>query len=161
MKNKKIIFGIITILWVCVIFSFSLQTGEESNDTSTSFLTEFLMEFLPKIFHGFESITQEQMDFLHVFIRKCAHFTEYLILGVFSTLTLLQTEWKRKYAIGIGFCATIAAMDETLQLFVSGRTGKVLDVFIDSAGATVGVMFVLFVAKYIRDKRKKQIIKGL
>ena len=112
------------------------------------------MEFLPKIFHGLEAVTQEQLDFIHVLIRKCAHFTEYLILGVFSTLTLLQTEWKRKCAIGIGFCACVAVMDETLQLFVSGRTGKVLDVLIDSVGAMVGIAFVVWCASIIKTKKK-------
>lgn len=112
------------------------------------------MEFLPKIFHGLEDVMQEQLEFIHVFIRKCAHFTEYLILGVFSTLTLLQTEWKRKCAVGIGFCAGVAMLDETLQLFVSGRTGKVLDVLIDSVGAMVGIAFVLWFARKLTTKKK-------
>lgn len=34
-------------------------------------------------------------------------------------------------------------MDETLQLFVDGRAGRILDVMIDGAGAGCGVLAVI------------------
>ena len=41
----------------------------------------------------------------------------------------------------------VASLDETLQLFVNGRAGRVQDVLIDSAGALVGVLVVFICFK--------------
>lgn len=148
MKNRKIIFTILTLLWVAVIFSFSLQPGEVSGSLSGSFLRKVLESFAPGIFEKLETMPQEQLDMWHMILRKCAHFTEFAVLGVLSSLTLLQTKLSRRALAAIGFCLAVAATDETLQLFVDGRAGRVLDVMIDGAGALVGIG-VVFVGVWI------------
>lgn len=140
---KKTILTVLTFLWVGVIFSFSLQTGEVSGDISSSILQKVIGWAAVEVFEEFEPITQIQWDFLHLILRKCAHFTEFAILGMLSTFTLFQTKVARKALIAIGFCLAIASMDETLQLFVDGRVGNVMDVLIDVAGAGVGVLAVI------------------
>ena len=144
MKNKKIIFAILTLLWVAVIFSFSLQPGEVSGDLSGSFLRKVLEWFVPGVFEKLETMPQEQLDMWHMVLRKCAHFTEFAVLGVLSGLTLLQTKVKWRGLSAMTFCLLIAAMDETLQLFVDGRAGRVLDVMIDGTGALVGIGVVFY-----------------
>lgn len=139
MKNKKIIFAIMTLLWVAVIFSFSLQPGEVSGDISGSFLRKVLEWFAPGVFEKLETMPQEQLDIWHVVLRKCAHFTEFAVLGVLSSLTLLQTKLSRRVLVAMAFCLVVASMDETLQLFVDGRAGRVVDVIIDGAGALCGI----------------------
>ena len=148
MKNKKLIFTIMTLLWIAVIFSFSLQPGEVSGDISGSLLQKVLEWFAPRVFEQLETMPQEQLEFWHTVLRKCAHFTEFAVLGVLSSLTLLQTKVSCRDLSAMAFCLMIAAMDETLQLFVDGRAGRVVDVMIDGAGALVGigVVFVLAVA---------------
>ena len=139
MKNKKIIFTIMTLLWVVVIFSFSLQPGEVSGSLSGSFLNKVLEWFAPGIFEKLETMPQEQLDMWHMVLRKCAHFTEFAVLGVLSSLTLLQTKVSRRVLVAMAFCLVVASMDETLQLFVDGRAGRVVDVIIDGAGALCGI----------------------
>lgn len=139
MKNKKIFWGIMTLLWVVVIFSFSLQPGEMSGDMSDSILQKIL-----GLFVQIGKVSIEQMELLHTVLRKCAHFTEFMILGVFSGLTMMQTKCKRCLLIALCFCLVIAIMDETLQLFVDGRAGRVFDVMIDTAGSAVVLTFFHF-----------------
>ena len=145
--HKKIIFTVLTFLWVGVIFSFSLQTGEVSGDMSSSILQKMISWAAVEVFEEIGPITQIQWDFLHLILRKCAHFTEFAILGILSTFTLFQTKVARKAVLAIGFCLAIASMDETLQLFVDGRVGCVTDVLIDVAGAGVGVLAVIIEKK--------------
>lgn len=144
MRNKKIIFTVMTFLWVAVIFSFSLQPGEVSGDISGSFLQKVLEFFVPRVFEQLDTMPQEQLEIWHTVLRKYAHFTEFAVLGVLSSLTLLQTKVKWRGLSAMAFCLVIATMDESLQLFVDGRAGRVLDVMIDGVGALVGIgmMFV-------------------
>ena len=146
MRKKRIIFTIMTLLWVAVIFSFSLQPGEVSGDISGSFLRKVLEWFAPRVFEQLETLPQEQLDNWHIVLRKCAHFTEFAVLGVLSSLTLLQTTISRRGLSAMVFCLVIAALDETLQLFVDGRAGRVMDAMIDGAGALVGMGVVFAVS---------------
>jgi len=150
MKNKKIIFAIMTLLWVAVIFSFSLQLGEVSGDISGSFLRKVLEWFAPGVFEKLETMPQEQLDIWHMILRKCAHFTEFAVLGVLSSLTLLQTKVSHRVLIAMMFCLAVASLDETLQLFVDGRAGRIVDVMIDGAGALSGIGLVGFLCRWRR-----------
>lgn len=138
MKNKKIILIISTIIWTAVIFSFSLQSGKASGDLSGSVLEALLGLFAPGVLES-----QEKLEMFHLILRKCAHFTEFMILGVLSSIALKYMKVGYKGAVGLGYCVLIASLDETLQLFVSGRAGRVQDVLIDSAGAFVGIVAVV------------------
>ena len=139
MKSKKNIFAIMTLLWVVVIFSFSLQPGEVSGSLSGSFLNKVLEWFALGVFEKLEEMPQEQLDMWHMILRKCAHFTEFAVLGVLSSLTLLQTKVSRRVLMTMVFCLAVAVMDEILQLFVDGRAGRFVDVMIDGTGALSGI----------------------
>ena len=136
-KNKKLLFTIITFTWVCVIFSFSLQTGEASSEVSGS-----LVEKLIALFMSNAQIAAEQIAFLEHVLRKCAHFTEFLVLGILSSITLGYWQLRHEAWCAFGFCVAVAVIDETLQLFISGRCGNVKDVMIDSVGAVVGIVIL-------------------
>lgn len=135
MKNKRNIFILLTLLWVGIIFLFSLQPADTSEQISTG-LGQKLMEMF------FPNMSEEGWEILHFLIRKAGHFTEFLILGIFSTLTTLQTKIRRKKCAGVVFCVLVATMDETIQLFVDGRSGQVSDVILDSSGALVGIVIM-------------------
>ena len=137
-KNK--FFIILTILWICLIFSFSLQSGEESSELSSGF-GAWLMEHILSIF-SIENMLPEQIDMFHLILRKCAHFTEFFVLGVLMYLTVAQSVAVRKCIIAFMLCMLVGAMDETLQLFVDGRAGRVIDVLIDSSGSLVGIIIM-------------------
>ena len=150
MKNKRFIFITITLIWTAVIFSFSLQSGEVSGDLSGSVLEALLGFFMPGVLES-----PEKLELFHLILRKCAHFTEFMILGVLSSITLKHMKVGYKSIIGLGYCVLIASLDETLQLFVSGRAGRVQDVLIDSAGALAGIVVVFICFKFIKCDLEK------
>lgn len=140
--HKPIIYMCMTFLWIFVIFSFSLQSGEESGQLSGGIVSWIVETF---------SLTKfMDIDDIHFLVRKTAHFTEYFILGVMTLLTLLQTKFPKKGIVGLFFCIMIASLDETIQLFVGGRAGQLMDVVLDSTGSLCGILFVIFVIK-IKD----------
>ena len=150
MKNKRFIFITITLIWTAVIFSFSLQSGEVSGDLSGSVLEALLGFFMPGVLES-----PEKLELFHLILRKCAHFTEFMILGVLSLIALKYMKIGYKSIVGLGYCVLIASLDETLQLFVSGRAGRVQDVVIDSAGALAWIVIVFICFKFIKCDLEK------
>ena len=70
-------------------------------------------------------------------LRKCAHVTEYAVLGV-----LLYRALEREapvLAAGLAYAAT----DELHQHFVRGRHASPVDVAIDGAGVALGMLLWL------------------
>ena len=138
---------VITLLWAMVIFSFSLQPASASSQLSLG-VGNWLIELLPSaIADKLLAMPQEQLELLHTLLRKSGHFTEYLILGMLSMFTMLQTELRYKKWLGLGVCLMVASVDETIQLFVSGRSGQVSDVVLDCVGALCGIVVLVTVRK--------------
>jgi VanZ family protein len=69
-------------------------------------------------------------------LRKCAHVTEYAILG-FLLLRAIGRELPA-LLVGIAYAAT----DELHQHFVAGRHGSPVDVLIDTVGLLIGTVLV-------------------
>ena len=75
-------------------------------------------------------------------IRKLAHFTEYLLMGLFAGAALRKLGFRPGRAlIALALMLLAALIDETIQVF-SGRGPSVVDVWIDLAGAAVGLIVV-------------------
>lgn len=74
-------------------------------------------------------------------IRKGAHMTEFALLAVawMSLLWHCRGAWYRKIFLAAVLCMTTAFLDETIQLFVPGRSGQISDVWVDLLGAAVGI----------------------
>ena len=78
---------------------------------------------------------------LYYISRKIAHVTEYFVL-TFLLHRALKLTLRDKYSrprlrplLPAFFLAlTLAALDEYHQTFVFGRTGNILDIFVDSLG---------------------------
>ena len=72
----------ITLLWVMVIFSFSLQPADTSSQLSLG-VGHWLIELLPSaISDKLVAMPQAQLEVLHTLLRKAGHFSEYFILGM-------------------------------------------------------------------------------
>jgi VanZ family protein len=69
-------------------------------------------------------------------LRKCAHVTEYAILG----FLLLRAIGRELPALVVGIL--YAASDELHQHFVHGRHASAVDVLIDSVGLLIGIFVV-------------------
>ena len=133
------------------IFVFSCMPGEESGNTSRGFLMT-LAHIVEEITH--KDFSAESIEAWHHFIRKCAHFTEYMVLGmtvVYAFGEKLKTV-KRIIPVALGLCAFYAATDEIHQHFVPKRVGTVSDVLLDSVGALTGIVIFLLITRKKRAK---------
>ena len=91
-------------------------------------------------------------------VRKTAHFTEYFILGLILIL-YLQTKEKltTKYIIlAIIFCVLYATSDEIHQLFVDGRSCKIMDILIDTCGSSLAILGFTSIYKITTNLKKQK-----
>lgn len=93
----------------------------------------------------------------HAVLRKLAHFSEYGLLGVIWSCLLLAKGCTPRRSIhpAASVCLFTALIDETIQLFVPGRSGMVADIWIDFTGASVGILGSLFIYLLIRHFHKR------
>ena len=145
---KKYLYSILTLCWVALIFSFSLQPADASSQVSSGLLRTLLETFLPGLL---EKLSTAQLEMLEFLVRKCAHFTEFAILGALSALTVAQMRLRRGRLCAIAFCVLVACADEMIQLCSDGRAARLVDVLLDSAGALVGI----WVAFWMRRQRRE------
>ena len=142
-ENKKIFHTILVIIWMVIIFNFSSQNGPKSTKTSdvvTSMVVNVTTSVTNKDIPR-EEVKQRIEDSTFI-VRKMAHFTEYLILGILVLQLLSDYTKINKRVLIISFliCYFYAISDEIHQIFIPGRTAKVLDIFIDGTGSLVGII---------------------
>ncbi len=153
MKIRRIIFIILSCLWMTVIFCFSSRDADESEKDSY----KVGLAVGKIVVHDFEKQSEEkQMEFAKKIdhpVRKTAHATEYAVLGMF--LIGVFYPFKKYYLFSFLCSFVYSVTDEVHQLFVPGRSGQPLDVLIDSLGAFLGILILLGIIKLI-DKRKRK-----
>lgn len=147
-----IIMTIVTALFVGFIFIHSTMNAEISDGESLSALSFFQDLFLSL------GLPFELSNFI---IRKAAHFSEFAVLGILTALTLYAYTGKTiKYLITTFFiCLATAVTDETIQLFVPGRSGRIQDVLIDFAGSFCGIAIVTLILLLLVRHRKSKVKK--
>lgn len=66
------------------------------------------------------------------------------------------SKFKFNYPVGLSIivCALYAVSDEFHQLFVSGRSGEIRDIIIDSCAATFGVFMLRFSVRILQISKK-------
>ncbi len=139
--TKRRVLWMITIAWAVAIFCFSAQPAEHSSHVSST-LTEQLIQLLPGTQEMSFSDQKQLLEFVHVFLRKLAHFVEYMILGCLTAALCRTYDLQHYHGFLIAFCASslYAVSDEVHQLFVPGRSCQFLDVLLDSFGVFVGIV---------------------
>ena len=135
---KKIISFIVLILWMIVIFSFSSADANKSTGTSDKVITT-MIEIKDKITNNETPNNEKEIIVKNssFYIRKIAHITEYLILG-FLMFNLLKQYSVTNIYYAIGLSILYSCTDEFHQLFISGRSGSIRDILIDSIGILIG-----------------------
>jgi VanZ family protein len=89
-------------------------------------------------------------------VRKAAHFTEYLILGMLGTSAMRPwADSARRLGTAL-LGVMVPLVDETIQLFVPGRSGQISDVWLDVAGFSCGFLAVLFVYLVRQNGQKRR-----
>lgn len=144
------------LLWAVLISVFS--TGVFTSDNTSRIIIPVLRWFFP---HA----SQETLFFMHHFIRKMGHVTEYFILSLL-VLRGIRAE-KRGAHLGwalaaIAVVGCYAALDEYHQSFVPGRTAAVSDVLLDTAGGIAAQVVVALVILFgdIRKKRRDNTLRS-
>jgi len=91
-------------------------------------------------------VSNATLNLINAVLRKLAHVTEYLILGLLLWRALrggAAEAWRRRWALGtLGLGVLWAASDETHQLFSRGRVGSVADVGYDTLGVLLALLLV-------------------
>jgi VanZ family protein len=140
---KKNILKTIIILWMILIFTLSDQQADDSTKLSDGVIEKTIGNIYKTTHKNIEQneLVKIKEKYTHI-TRKTAHFTIYLILGLFVGLLLKEynLETKKIIIYGIIICMLYAISDEIHQLFVSGRSGEIKDVLIDTCGSTVGLL---------------------
>ena len=149
---KRILLGGASLLWMGLMFFMSASNGEASSSMSGG-LTDLVIRLFFKDYTGNgpenDYVLMMQVEF---FIRKAAHFMEFLILGGLFVSFLLQFRFRFVTAGLFAFVSGVlfAASDEFHQSFVEGRAAMAFDVLVDSAGVFFGVLIFLGITAAIR-----------
>lgn len=159
LKYKDKVLIVLAIIWMGVIFMFSAQVSDESKSSSNK-VTSAVVNTVISIKK--ENISEEKRQKIiedkTFIVRKTAHFTEYFILGLILIL-YLQTKEKltTKYIIlAIIFCVLYATSDEIHQLFVDGRSCKIIDILIDTCGSSLAILGFTSIYKITTNLKKQK-----
>ena len=153
--NKKLVLiafiAAIIVAWCVTIFRLSGMNSETSNGKSTGIVEQSISKFLDITNEA--GITDAHPDdeklakaaaLINAPLRKVVHATVYFVLALLLLAIGRVIFGSKKYlltcAITILLCFIFAMTDEYHQTFVDGRTGQMMDVMIDTAGACVGTL---------------------
>jgi len=124
------------LVWACIIFTMSTDSFSATNTGS----------YIGPLLHWiFPSLSSDQLEGFHYFIRKTAHFSEYFIfyLLLFRGARGSRKGWRWTWALSAWFLAACySGLDEVHQAFIASRTASPYDSLIDSLGAFVAMIFL-------------------
>lgn len=180
--QKRIILGILIIIWMITIFLFSNQDGMESENTSDIITNRLVNETIENDIEIEENVDNTNNENINnsvnvakynyefemykgevrLVVRKSAHFIIYLVGGflLFNFFRTYNMSLKKQILFSIICIIIYASSDEFHQLFVNGRTARVEDVLLDTLGAIVGILLNLICLKIvykIKNKKDKSI----
>lgn len=152
----RIIFLILSITVATTIFIFSNQNGTKSKSTSRKVMRQ-IIEIWPSTKNLSEKQKQQLVEKSQPAIRKAAHFTIYTLLGI-NILIFLKTfniNNKKQIIYTLILCMIYATSDEIHQMFTDDRSPMILDILIDTLGATFGTLIVTEITRLINKKQKQ------
>ena len=139
---KKVIYSILIVVWMGIIFSLSNQPAIDSTELSDGFISNTIGNVY-KVFNkniGSDELNEIKVKYTHP-VRKMAHFTIYMILGILVTLLVREynVSFNKCLFISLLVCLLYSISDEVHQLFVMGRSGEIRDILIDTSGSFIGI----------------------
>lgn len=142
----RVIFTVALIGCIVFIFSNSLQIADVSEGASGR-----VLGILQGILRHLGLPGAADRLTMHI-VRKLAHFCEYLLEGFLLMLCLrVYTRHFFKHVSWPILGGLLTALtDETIQLFVPGRSGQVTDIWIDFSGVMTGLLVGLILLGLVR-----------
>ena len=148
MRGSRIFWLAVLLLYVCFIYGNSLTPASVSSQESG-----FVLAFSRNVLEG---LGLESMWLTEHIVRKTAHFLEYAGLGILLAFNFRP--WAGAFAGrlrgALEAALVIPFVDETIQLFVEGRSGQVSDVWLDLAGALCGLFGAVLVHRLFAGRNK-------
>ena len=142
---------ILSILLTFIIWSLSLQSGQDSGQLSTSF-TASIYQWILSVSPNFNL----SLETTHVVVRKAAHIGSYGLLGISWTMTLWPVETKRKIQV-IVLGLVVSVVGELLQLLADSRGPSLVDAFVFNYGGyllTFGLIMLVFRKTFLQNQEK-------
>lgn len=127
------------------------------NANLSSAISRWVGSLINNVHSDIDATADEQS---HGILRKIGHITEFAILG---TLVCWLAGMRKKerwqlFSLPLLFCLAVACVDETIQLFVPGRAGRLTDVGIDTLGAALGIVLITLIqtmkTKFLEETRQ-------
>ena len=138
----RILFTACLIYSVVFIFQNSLQIAEQSSLRSEQ-VQQVVNEVAGTVGLG---------PFSLLAVRKMAHFAEFMMMGFWFMLCLrvYTRHFVRHVSWPLFFGLLTAVIDETIQLYVPGRSSSVKDVLLDFSGVLTGLFIALLILLFFR-----------
>jgi VanZ family protein len=120
------------LVWLMTMFIFSTDAFS-SNETSKI--------IVPALTYLFPKLSSDQIDFWHIFIRKCGHISEYFILTVLAFRSFKYEEIDPLIRT-MTFVLMAALLDEWHQSFTASRGASIVDVGYDCVGGVLALWLI-------------------
>lgn len=142
---------VVMIVVMGIIWGNSMVPGDESGALSSGVLA-WVQQAMTSAGIPIAWLTE------HI-VRKTAHFTEYLCLGIVMMQALRPHRAPAgrraaKALLVVLLLVLVPLVDETIQLFSDGRGSMVSDVWIDIAGAMTGCVLTLIASRLFGALRR-------
>lgn len=141
----KLVKYLLVIIWMILIFYFSNQPANNSSIQSKGVIIKSITA-VTKIVN--KNISEKELEKIIYItekpVRKSAHIFLYFVLAILVTWLLksYNLEYNQIFLYSIMICILYSFSDEIHQLFISGRSGSIIDVFIDNLGSYLGVFII-------------------
>ena len=143
---KRILFTMLAGVMILFIFINSSLDADSSTVHSTG-VREFVNSLLKSL--------NIPIVFSEFFVRKCAHFAEYFVLGtlLFYAVKSYFLKLDARMILSPSFGLVVASIDETIQFFTEGRSAQFTDVLLDLS-AVITAFLIFFIISFKIDKIK-------
>lgn len=141
----RILLVLASIAMTVFIFSNSLKDATVSSQQSSG-VVDIVQQVASVIAPDSQiaNATGEAYDLLHSIVRSMAHLLEFCLLGgLFSWTCLAHTFRKAWQLCPLAGVATVALIDECLQLATAGRAFQFTDLSLDIFGGAMGIGFAI------------------
>ena len=142
----RLLTTLLTAAVMVMIFAFSTEDAEHSDRTS-GMISRKVLSIIHPDYEQMEETQQKRLyDNIQHVVRKCAHFMEYMLLGLLLRLCLQSWYGHKVKGLRIlslaGLCTgtVYACTDEFHQLLIEGRSGQWSDIVVDGSGVLLGIL---------------------
>ena len=95
--------------------------------------------------------------------KFAGHFSFFILQAILAFWMMYYYKGKKQWLnviIFLSFGLFIASLTEFIQLFIPGRSGKIMDVLLDMAGYLLGTLMAYLIYLLIKKQKKKEEIKN-